>query len=651
MSGGTIGIQWSGSDSATVDILTEAGVSSTAFTVAGSAVTFPYVLTQGTRFATAIDGRFTVSVKQGGREIANTPDGTRVILLENGAQFVFAPSADTDAGSVSRSSLVFNVKDYGAVGDGVTSDSPAVNAAITAASGSANPAVVYFPYTANGYGVGGITLAAGVTLRGERQVKLKRVGTTAAIFLNIAGSDARIENLTIDGNGLATTDVIQIASSSVRVTITDCKITDSGGLANVSGIETRDLVTDVLIERCVFDGVDTPVFVNKGPARCTVRNNRITNWKTRAIYVLGDATYACTDLAIERNHISGNINTSGTRQPIAIVGNDANLHQRVRVNYNTVIGNNKSFTASGDPGTADQISLHRCVDFEVIGNISRDGGDMGITIAQQCARGVVSNNTCTNNDVGSIAFGSSTSTSVKTIVATGNLSMNNGQNRNSDRAVQNRTGFYVYNATDISISGNTFGDDQGSPTQQYGVSMFSSTGVKMVGNVWSGLVIGRMYNGGSNTGIEFGPAYPPVFKTADQTVNNSVTRVSDTHLTAAVEASAVYLVETYLIYNSSTVADINIAWAVPSGATIKWVSDGLSSAAANAVSSLDRTALTAGSNRVMGGVAADAVAMPVGVLTVSATAGSLTLQWAQNTQEATDTKMLTGSWIRLTRIA
>ena len=548
--------------------------------------------------------------------------------------------------------LIVNVTDYGALGDGVTNDGTAINAAIAAANATSilGPVVVWLPWTSTGYASTGITLSSNVTLRGERLVTLKRIAPTAAVFVNATGTDICIEGLTIDGNGLATTDVIQIAAASARVTVRDCKITDSGAVANVSGIETRTTVTDVLIERCIFDGVDTPIFINKGPARCTVRNNRITNWKTRAIYVLGDASTAVTDLTLERNHISGLINTGGTRQPISFIGDDSNPHQRVRVNYNTVIGSNKSFTAA-DPGTADQISLHRCVDFEVIGNISRDGGDMGITIAQQCARGVVANNTCVNNDVGSIAFGSATSTSVKTITATGNMSMNNGQNRNSDRAAQNRTGFYVYNASDLAISGNVFGDDQGSPTQQYGVSMWASTGVKMVGNVWSGLAIGRLYNGGTNTSIEFGPAYPPVFKTADQTVNNSVTRVSDTHLTAAVEASAVYLVETYLIYNSSTVADINVAWAVPSGATIKWVSDALSSAAANAVSSIDRTALTAGSNRVMGGVAADAVAMPVGVLTVSTTAGSLTLQWAQNTQEATDTKMLTGSWIRLTRIA
>jgi len=561
----------------------------------------------------------------------------------------YALKPDNGARAVGQGELVLNVRDYGAAGDGVADDAGAINAALADAAAANCPSVVLLPWTATGYGASGLTVGSGVTLRGDNSVRLRKIGPSSPTFMTVSGNDALIEGLTLDGNGLATTRVLQIASSTSRVTVRDCHVTDSGGLANVSGVETRDGVVDVVVERCRFDGVDTPVFINKGPARCTVRYNRITNWTTRGIYVLGDATAATTDLVIERNHISANVNTGGTRQPIQIVGVDTKLHQRVRVNFNTVIGAGKAYTAA-DPGTADGISLHRCVDFEVIGNISCDGGDMGITVSQQCARGVVANNTCTNNDVGAIALGSATTTSVTSISVTGNVAMNNGQNRNGDRHPHDRTGLYIYNARDLTITGNTIGDDQPGKTQQYAVSMWSSTGLRFAANTFSGLTVGSFFNGGNVTGSHFGAAPAPAIKAADTKVRHSASRTADPHLATAVEAGGVYLFEAFLVYRSSATADVSISWAVPLGARMNWVADGpqLSTDSANAI--VARSALGSASSKPLGGTATDAVAMPRGILHVGARAGALRLLWGQAKAEWSDTILRAGSYLLVTRV-
>ena len=89
--GGSIRIYWSAATPATVNITRTGGVS---FKVNGSAVTFPYTLTTDTQFDTTADGTYTVSVISAGREIANTPDGTRVVELSAGALLTLKPSID-----------------------------------------------------------------------------------------------------------------------------------------------------------------------------------------------------------------------------------------------------------------------------------------------------------------------------------------------------------------------------------------------------------------------------------------------------------------------------------------------------------------------------------------------------------------------------
>lgn len=144
----------------------------------------------------------------------------------------------------------------------------------------------------------------------------------------------------------------------------------------------------------------------------------------------------------------------------------------------------------------------------------------------------------------------------------------------------------------------------------------------------------------------------PAYKAADQTVNNSATLVNDTALTVAVAANTTYAIEGFLAYDTSATADIKVAFTAPAGATLLWSPLGLAGSSSGTSGSIDQRTLTT-NNLALGGAGAgtNAVANPRGTLVTSSTAGSLTLQWAQNAAEVSDTKVKTGSWLKLTKLA
>jgi hypothetical protein len=106
--------------------------------------------------------------------------------------------------SLSSAKQVYNVKDYGAAGDGSTSDTAAVQAAITAANGG----IVYFP--SGTYLVGSLSLPSGTTLQGEgsQVAELKWTGTTGTLLSNGgSANNITVTGLTLDGNNTAATGI------------------------------------------------------------------------------------------------------------------------------------------------------------------------------------------------------------------------------------------------------------------------------------------------------------------------------------------------------------------------------------------------------------------------------------------------------------
>lgn len=141
------------------------------------------------------------------------------------------------------------------------------------------------------------------------------------------------------------------------------------------------------------------------------------------------------------------------------------------------------------------------------------------------------------------------------------------------------------------------------------------------------------------------------YKSGDQSVTSSTTLVNDSALVVPVSPVAVYHVEALIYYLGTThaTADIKFNFTFPSGATSAGVSY-LGQSTALAVQQGQVAlggALTFGTN----GTGNVMVAKLEFTLTTSISGGSLQLQWAQNTSNATATTVKAGSLLTAKRKA
>lgn len=139
----------------------------------------------------------------------------------------------------------------------------------------------------------------------------------------------------------------------------------------------------------------------------------------------------------------------------------------------------------------------------------------------------------------------------------------------------------------------------------------------------------------------------PVFarKTADETVNNSAALQDDDELQVSVEANAVYAFDLHMVTNGGTTPDLKIAWSVPTSTTMTWSGIYVDTTGALLVNSQFTQATTL----ALGGIGADVSFHFWGVIVTSSTAGTLKLQWAQNTANASNSIIRAGSDLVLTR--
>lgn len=140
-----------------------------------------------------------------------------------------------------------------------------------------------------------------------------------------------------------------------------------------------------------------------------------------------------------------------------------------------------------------------------------------------------------------------------------------------------------------------------------------------------------------------------VIKPSDQDLASSTTLQSDNALLAAVLASVTYTFECFLNYEGGTEgsSDIKWNWLVPASAKLRYQASNVSTSGnvGGGPVNTDSTVVVAGTN---GAGVLMGVTMR-GTLVMSATAGNIQLQWAQNTSDSTDTIVHAGSSLKLTR--
>ena len=199
-----------------------------------------------------------------------------------------------------QSAHQFNVKDYGALGNGIADDSPAIQSALNAA-GKAAPATVYFPagtYVVNGM----ITLKDHISWLGEgRDTSIIKAGPTfatsveswwpALIFSDSdAINSAEFKNLTLDGAGNLGKKSLLIFRHHDHVKLTGSRFNWKGTL-NGFNIGSND---DLTISNCEFVG--DHVFLGDSK-QVVVRDNlfRLTDFANAALTSWGGSEVAISN--------------------------------------------------------------------------------------------------------------------------------------------------------------------------------------------------------------------------------------------------------------------------------------------------------------------------------------------------------------------
>lgn len=141
-----------------------------------------------------------------------------------------------------------------------------------------------------------------------------------------------------------------------------------------------------------------------------------------------------------------------------------------------------------------------------------------------------------------------------------------------------------------------------------------------------------------------------VIKAADQSLTSNTTLQNDNALTLPVVAGATYKFWCSLDYEGGTQgsSDIKWTWSLPASATLRYYAPRTTTAGAAAAGGEFTGAQTIAAGT--GGTGNLFGTTMTGTLVVSSTAGSITLQWAQNTSNGTATIVHAQSDLTLWRI-
>jgi hypothetical protein len=141
-------------------------------------------------------------------------------------------------------------------------------------------------------------------------------------------------------------------------------------------------------------------------------------------------------------------------------------------------------------------------------------------------------------------------------------------------------------------------------------------------------------------------------KTSNESVTSSTTLQNDDDLFVSVTSNSTYIVHCLINCDGASTGDIKIQFTGPAGASFTGLCNGLAIGGATGsddqVASIDLA--TAKSFGLAGGAG---VTRPVNIhgnLVIAGTSGTFRLQWAQDTSDATATRVLTGSHLILQRI-
>jgi len=274
------------------------------------------------------------------------------------------------------SNQLVSVLDYGAVGDGTTDDTTAIQNAINATC--ASNSILFFPALV--YRVSALTVGSGYTKRfhfiGEPGATLK-ANTSNNIILSIDGDISRtgsrkIENLKFDGNSLSNVKGIDFIAGSTaslyvymqNIHVSNCDIGIEVGniqehhwqdivcINNRVGIYAKSSSTDGGFTGSIFTGLH-------------LQSNRVGMVMfSNSVYPTGPHQFNTT--LIQTNAICG----------VAIIGDTAGRFESMNF-INLYSEGNGYGTSSGDTETVDGLVIPRASFYAKNANAAITGGEVG----------------------------------------------------------------------------------------------------------------------------------------------------------------------------------------------------------------------------------------------------------------------------------
>lgn len=514
---------------------------------------------------------------------------------------------------------------YGAVGDGATDDTAALNRALAAAYARGG-GTVGLPWTTAGYLVSGpVEVPPMVTLVGEARVSLGEApGTVPAVSRIIASASWAPSSATgmlrfrsMTAGGWAS----QNFWAGLRSVMLDCSRNASANLncLYMQGPVFDTHIEDVMLYKAGHNGVAAASQAETGYGQTFPWHQR---WRRVTAYNCANRGFDLTNL------------TDGSYEDCMAFG--CGSHGWVLTNVPN--SSWRGCRAEWNSGSGFDMT----------------GANTGITLAgcstdQNTQRGIFIN--------------------AVTDAAGGAISIVGGK-FHCDGHDGTSAGIEIASTTvPVVVSGVVVEADSNSGTT-YPATGLSATSCSAVA-LGASSIGGRtaaVKNGGGNTVFAIGddvvetvgvlgstavcPTTIYAVKPTDQTTTSSTVLAGDTALlTPALPPNSVWEVVCQLAYDGSATSDLKIGWAHPSGSTFVYGAYGAATGASSSPIAVGGAVDSVTSNPAVGavGVGTQVPVLMQGVLTV-ATAGVLQLQWAQNATDATVLTVRAGSYLRLRRI-
>jgi len=465
---------------------------------------------------------------------------------------------------------ILSVKNFGAIGDGVSNDAGPIAAAISAAAARGNGAPVFLP--AGTYLIGQkLTIPSNISIfsNGGAKVRVADNVNDHAFQINSGASKVKISGFEIDGNKANNAGGCGIACTGTGasyVTVQDMHIhdCDADGVRFVGSTS----VNNVIVSGCVAENNGSAGITSDNTIQYfTWVNNIARNNGTHGIGLIGiglDGTITGNEAhdngqgtptadnftgynsSNARIVVSSNVSRGGLNNGIHFGGNDISYIGNIATNA-TQYG----IVHSSSGGAVSNAAT-------ITGNVSRsNSGAAGIWI-ENCNSGVVSGNICSSNSAGHGIL----------ITACSNLSISGNTCRsNGVDGIRNDTA-----SSSMSIIGNTCSSNGGDGLQIDNVSSSTISGNTSISNTGYGInsasgdannVI-ESNNFRSNTAGGINGTYAATTIFGDNKTDTSISLASAATMTFPPHSN------TFYITGTTGITDMSLSW---TGRKVKLIFD------------------------------------------------------------------------------